>query len=164
MGAWQLDHDVVALGPLRLAVQRIAISHWKAAGALRSWGLAPLHREGQTLLVPCGTDETLWLGAWLEEDAPGATLRVTDPASGASAEAELPRDFQLTSLRGPGGTQLPLSLPHGGRRILRLELGIDRASAAVELVLLAPADWAARAGRAAPALLDQPPPLPPLLG
>jgi len=35
---------------------------------------------------------------------------VTDFAMGASAAAELPRDFQLTSLRGPGGTQLPLSL------------------------------------------------------
>ena len=164
MDPWQLDHDVVTLGPLRLAVQRIARRHWKPDGTLRSWGLAPLHREAETLLVPCGPDEALWLGAWLEDDAPGATLRVTDFAMGASAAAELPRDFQLTSLRGPGGTQLPLSLPDGGRRILRLELGLDRASAAVELVLLAPVDWAARTGRAAPALLDQPPPLPPRLG
>ena len=164
MGAWQLDHDVVALGPLRLAVQRIASSHWKPSAALRSWGLAPLHREGDALLVPCGEDEALWLGAWLEDEAASATLRVTDPAADASAAAELPRDFQLTSLRGPGETQRPLSLPDGGRRILRLELGLDRANAAVELVLLAPADWATRAGRAAPPLLDQPPPLPPRLG
>ena len=164
MGAWQLDHDVVALGPLRLAVQRIARPHWKPDGALRSWGLAPLHREGDALLVPCGEDEALWLGAWLEDEAASATLRVTDPAADASAAAELPRDFQLTSLRGPGETQRPLSLPDGGRRILRLELGLDRANAAVELVLLAPADWATRAGRAAPPLLDQPPPLPPRLG
>jgi hypothetical protein len=164
VGAWQLDHDVVALGPLRLAVQRIASSHWKPSGALRSWGLAPLHREGQALLVPCGTDETLWLGAWLEDDAPGATLRVTDPATGASATADLPRDFQLGSLRGPDGTQLPLSLPGGGCRSLRLELGQDRIRTAMELVVLGPAAWASRTGRTAPAPLDQPPPLPPLLG
>jgi hypothetical protein len=164
VSAWQLDHDVVALGPLRLAVQRIARSHWRPDGALRSWGLAPLHREGEALLVPCAEDEALWLGAWLEDDMAGATLRVADPATGASETAELPRDFQLTSLRGPGGTQLPLSLPHGGRRVLRLEFGHDRARAALELVLLGPAGWAARTHRPAPAPLDKPPPLPPLLG
>lgn len=164
MDAWQLDHDVVSLGPLRLAVQRIARSHWKPDGALRSWGLAPLHREGEALLVPCAADEALWIGAWLEEEAARATVHVGDPASGASATAELPGEFQLARLRGAATGVAPLALPDGGRRSLRLELDSVSARAPVELLLLDPAAWAARAGRTAPAPLDQPPPLPPLLG
>jgi hypothetical protein len=161
--AWQLDHDVVALGPLRVAVQRIATSHWRPSGALRSWALAPLHREGDTLLVPCGADESLWLGTWLEDGA-RAAVRVTEAAGGASAAVELPGDFQLTSLRGPDTAAVPLDLPEGGRRSLRVELDCDSAQADVELILVEPATWAARTGRAAPAPLGGPPPLPPLLG
>lgn len=164
MGAWQLDHDVVALGPLRLAVQRIASSHWRPSGALRSWGLAPLHRSGDELLVPCAADESLWLGAWLEDAEQHAALRVVDRASGASAAAELPGDYQLTFLRGPGTVAEPLALPDGGRRSLRVELDCEGAHAPLDLVLLEPAAWASRTGRKAPTPLEGPPPLPPRLG
>ena len=164
MDAWQLDHDVVALGPLRLAVQRIARPHWKPDGALRSWGLAPLHLEGQTLLVPCGADEALWLGAWLEDDAARASLRVTDPACDASATTELPREFQLTALRSTDARAMPLALPDGGSRSLRVEIDCEGRRASMELLLLVPAAWAARSARPAPDPLGQPPPLPPLLG
>jgi hypothetical protein len=162
--AWQLDHDVVALGSLRLAVQRIASSHWKPSGELRSWGLAPLHREGDALLVPCAAQETLWLGVWLEDGGSGARVRVTDEVTGMSAAVELPREFRLTALHGPDATDAPLTLPDGGCRRLRLEFDCDTARAAAELVLLTPRAWAARAGREGPAPLDQPPPLPPHLG
>ena len=47
---------------------------------------------------------------------------------------------------------------------MRVVLDSVSARAPVELLLLDPAAWAARAGRTAPAPLDQPPPLPPLLG
>lgn len=164
MDAWQLDHDVVSLGPLRLAVQRIASSHWQPSGALRSWGLAPLQREGQALLVPCGAEEALWIGAWLEEERARAAVRVADPASGASATADLPGEFQLTSLRSAGAGVTPIALPDGGQRSLQVEIDCEGRRAALELMLLEPAAWAARTGRAVPAPLDQPPPLPPLLG
>lgn len=164
MDAWRLDHDVVSLGPLRLAVQRIARPHWKPEGALRSWGLAPLHREAEALLVPCGADEALWLGAWLEEEATHASLRVTDPASGASATADLPGEFQLAALRGAGPDATPLALPDGGQRRLQVEIDCEGGRAALDLLLLEPAAWTARARRSAPVRLEGPPPLPPLLG
>ena len=164
MDAWQLDHDVVTLGPLRLAVQRIARPHWKPDGTLRSWGLAPLHRERDALLVPCGGDEALWLGAWFEDEAPRASLRLTDAVSGASATAHLPGEFQLTALRSDSTGAMPLALPDGGVRRLRLEIDCEGRRAAAELLLLEPAAWAARSSRPVPAPLGQPPPLPPRLG
>lgn len=164
MGAWQLDHDVVALGPLRLAVQRIASSHWRPSGALRSWGLAPLHGAGDELLVPCAADESLWLGAWLEDGEQHAALRVADRASGASAAAGLPGDYQLTCLLGPDAVAEALALPEGGRRSLRLELDCEGTRTALDLVLLEPAAWASLTGRKPPTPLEGPPPLPPRLG
>lgn len=164
MGAWQLEHDVVALGPLRLAVQRIAASHWQPSGTLRSWGMAPLHREGDALLAPCARGEALWIGAWLEDGDVPASVGLSDPATGASATAALPHDFQLAALGGPGKAPVPIALPQGGQRTLNLELSYGAVHAAVEVLVLDPAEWAARVGRAAPLPLTHPPPLPPRLG
>jgi hypothetical protein len=164
VGAWQLGRDVVALGPIRLAVQRIAASHWQPSSTLRSWGMAPLHREGDALLAPCAKGEALWIGAWLEDGNAPASVRLSDPATGASATAALPQDFQLAALAGPGQAPVPIALPRGGRRTLNLELSCGAVHAAVKVLVLDPAEWAARAGRGAPPQLVHPPPLPPLLG
>jgi hypothetical protein len=165
MAAWRLDHDVVVLGPVRMVVQRIAISHWRATGTLRSWGVAPLHRAGDGLFAPCAAGEAVWIGAWLDEESSAAQIHVSDVISGKSATGELPRDYQIAALSGEGGAPEPLTLSAGrDRRAFDLEIRCDQDSADVELTLLTPATWAALAGRGPPYPLDQPPPLPPLLG
>ena len=80
---WCLDGDVIVLGALRVTVQRIAASDWRPEGRLRSWGQAPMQRENDAVLLPCGADECLWLGAWLEDDAMADT--VGGPPEGAIA-------------------------------------------------------------------------------
>lgn len=161
--AWAVEGGALALGPLRLALQRIALSHWRAGARLRSWGTAPLAREDARLCVPCATDEALWLGAWVE--AGEARLRLADPASGRAARLVLPRDYQLTALDDAAGVPRPLTLAAGGAaRTLRLELDCGAARAAIALELLPPMAWAARCGRPPPPPLDEPPPLPPRLG
>ena len=161
--AWTVEGDVLALGPLQLALQRIALSHWRAGERLRSWGTAPLARERGRLCLPCAGDEALWLGAWVEEGE--ARVRLIDPLSGGEASLVLPRDYQLAALADLAGTPQPLTLAAGGAaRRLRLELDCGGSRAVIELLLLAPAAWAARCGRPAPPPLDEPPPLPPRLG
>ena len=178
---WCLDGDVIVVGDLRVTAQRIAASHWRPDGRLRSWGQAPLHREHDAVLVPCGADECLWLGAWVEDgpmdgragdprngpaDVPTpARIAVRDPASGASAVAALPDAYQLGALLREGAPPAPLQLAaHGASRRLAIELECGAMRAAFDLVLQPPTAWAAHAHRAPPAPLDVPPPLPPRLG
>ena len=170
---WCLDGDVIVLGDLRVTVARIAASHWQPDGRLRSWGQAPMQRENDAVLLPCASDECLWLGAWLEDrpaDGPAeaptpARIAVRDPASGGSAVAALPDAYQLGALRGDRAPPEPLHLAvHQASRRLALELECGAVRAAFDLVLLPPTAWAARAHRAPPLPLDAPPPLPPRLG
>lgn len=189
-GAWSLEGDVIVLGTLRVTMQRIGASHWRPDGTLRSWGQVPMQREHDTVLVPCAPAECLWLGGWMEDDPmedstagppPGPTaspmqapssaapfaarIAIRDPAGGGLAVAALPGAYQLSALRGEHAPPEPLHLraPNVSRRLaLELECGTTRA--ALDLVLLPPTVWAARAHRAPPAPLDAPPPLPPRLG
>ena len=186
---WCLDGDVIVLGDLRVTAQRIAASHWRPDGRLRSWGQAPMQRDNDAVLVPCGLDECLWLGAWVDDDpmadtiggppkgamaAPvgdamtgGSPARIVvhDPPTGARAAATLPEAYQIGTLRSAHAPPAPLQLaPADMCRRLRLELECGAARAAFELILLPPTAWAAQAHRAPPAPLDAPPPLPPRLG
>jgi hypothetical protein len=166
--SWSVDGDVLKLGSLHLAVQRIGRSHWAAGVPLRSWGPVPLHRQGVALYLPCAADEALWLGAWLEpQDTPEPAMAVAlhDPARAAAARIVLPAQTQLTALLGQGGPR-PIARdsrhPDAAAQILELEVGDARAQ--LDLVLEDPTTWAARAGRAPPPPLRGPPPLPPRLG
>lgn len=161
---WQLKHDVVALGPLRLGVQRIATSHWKPTGTLRSWGLVPLHKEADALLAPCAPAEALWLGVWLEDSEGPASVSLTDPMSGYRGFATLPGDFQIGVLHRNGSPDRSISLLTGNSYRLRLELISSEKHAVVSLLLVKPSEWSNRSGRDAPQPLGTPPPRPPLLG
>ena len=160
---WQLDGDALDGCGLRIAVQRLAASHWRPSGVLRSWGLAPLFRDGDTLCVPCADDEALWLGAWPEPAGPGGTLSLTDPASGLGASISVPAQQTITALGG----QQPIARPTDvTARTLQLVMALQTHSPVtitISLVLMAPAAWSARAGRSWTALAG-PPPLPPRLG
>lgn len=158
---WQLDGDALDGGGLRIAVQRLAASHWRPVGVLRSWGLAPLHRDGDALCVPCADDEALWLGAWPEPAGGAGELSLRDPASGLTAHISVPAQQSITAL---GGRQ-PLARSRGVE-LHTLQLAwVPRVGAllTINLVLLTPPAWSARSGRAWAALLG-PPPLPPRLG
>jgi len=158
---WQVDGDALDGGGLRIAVQRLAASHWRPSGVLRSWGLVPLHRDGDALCVPCADDEALWLGAWPEPAGGVGELSLRDPASGLTAHISVPAQQSITAL---GGRQ-PIARPRGVA-MHTLQLGLaPRAGASLttSLLLMTPAAWSARSGRAwAP--LPGPPPLPPRLG
>ena len=128
---WCLDGDVIVLGDLRVTVERIAASHWQPDGRLRSWGQVPMQRENDAVLLPCASDECLWLGAWLEEDPTDgptraltpARITVRDPASGGSAVAALPDAYQLGALRSDRTPPEPLQLAaHSDSRRLAIEL------------------------------------------
>ena len=164
LNLWQLNHDVVSLGPLRLTVQRIAYSHWNPLGTLRSWGQVPLHRESDLLLAPCTPAEALWLGVWLEEGVGPSSIGLFDPITGYQGFATLPNDFQIGVLHRTGSPDLPISLPTGNSYSLRLELVCIEKQAIASFLLISPMEWSDRTGRDAPKLLDKPPPLPPLLG
>jgi hypothetical protein len=161
---WQMKHDVVSLGPLRLTVQRIAYSHWSPHETLRSWGQVPLHKESDVLLAPCAPAEALWLGVWLEEGEGPASITLIDPISGYRGLATIPIDFQIGVLHRTGAPDLPITLPTGNSYNLRLELVCIEKQAVVPFLLLSPMEWSGRAGRDVPRPLDKPPPLPPLLG
>ena len=175
---WRLEHEVLIAGALRVAVQRIGITHWRPAGRLRSWGLAPLHREGNAVFVPCADTEALWLGAWLEEGADAARVELGRQTGGARASVTLPPDGQLSALddavQGPQPLTLAASISHRARQRgalelrleLRLELNPDSSpsTAALEFVLLTPDNWASRSGRTPTAPRTTPPPRPPRLG
>lgn len=158
---WRLDGDALDGAGLRVALQRIGLALWQPQGVLRSWGLAPLHREGEVLCVPCADDEALWLGAWPEPAGGRGTVTLQEGPAAAGSSIELPKQQAITALAGG----LPISRPSSTRRReLRLEMaapGQDPLS--LVLALLDPADWSALAGRAwAP--LAGPPPRPPRLG
>jgi hypothetical protein len=165
---WSVDGDVLKVGSLHLAVQRIDRSHWSADLPLRSWGPSPLHLEGETLRLPCAAEEALWLGAWMEPDdtpLPAASVALHDPARGATARIVLPAQTQLATLDGPEGPRpitRDLQHPEASTQVLEVQVGDARARLTV--VLEEPLAWAARAGRAPPPPLRGPPPLPPRLG
>ncbi|MEP7301642.1 MAG: hypothetical protein ABI699_08935 [Caldimonas sp.] len=167
---WSIDRDLVIAGKLRLAVQRIGIDHWRADARLRSWGLAPLHREGDAILVSCATNEALWLGAWLEETGSPASVHLRDPIGGGSARIVVPPDDQLTALENASQGRQPLALAEAGAagtgsgRTLALALEVEDCSARVDLVLLPPGEWSTRARRTPAQGRNAPPPLPPRLG
>lgn len=160
MAAWHLQRDMLVFTGLRMRLHRIGLTHWQAGTRLRSWGVAPLHRHGNSLLVPCAEGEALWLGAWLDDDMGAATLRLHDAVGAQTAAIALPLDFQLTGLRDAAGQVQALALPP---RQLRLEVHSAGAQVELTLALHAPATWAQLAERTAPAALAGPPPLPPRL-
>ena len=168
--SWRLEHDVLVAGALRVAVQRIGIGYWQPGIRLRSWGLAPLHREGDTICVPCGAGEALWIGAWLEDGVDAAHVRLRDPSTGGSGSIALPPDGQLTALAEPSRPPRPVMLTaptsHAMVQPMKLELGLESAGsdAELELLLMTPDEWAARAARTPAAPRVAPPPLPPRLG
>ncbi len=158
---WRLDGDALDAAGLCLALQRIGLSHWRAEGVLRSWGLAPLHRDGDRLCAPCGDDEALWLGAWPEAAGGSGTVTLRDGLQAEATGIELPRQQAITAL--PGGR--PIRRPAQARwHELQITLAAPGGEAVgLVLALLDPADWSARSGRPwAP--LSGPPPRPPRLG
>lgn len=164
---WRIDSDALAWAGLRLALQRIAASHWQPQGVLRSWGLAPLFREGERLCVPCGPDEVLWLGAWRDDGppsapGPGCTVGLTDPVSGQGVAMDLAQAYALTAL----ADRRPLALRPGetARAFLLALTWLGGLQRRLPLVLMAPAGWSALSGRPWAALPDQPPPPPRRLG
>ncbi len=167
MPRWALHGDLLAFAGLRLRLQRIGLDHWRAGATLRSWGAAPLHAAGERLLAPCGPAETLWIGAWLDDEAGAAEARidVTEPATGHTATLVLPPGYQIGGLADAPGQLHPLTLAaHGAAVDLRLHLRAGQARAECLLRLCAPQAWAAATGRPAPAPLTGPPPPPPRLG
>jgi len=163
---WCLNDDVVAFGNLRLAVQRIAMSHWNGEYRLRSWGVAPLYRDGDALCVTCAPDEALWIGAWLEDESNAAVVKVYDVISGTSGEINLPGAYQLSAMEAEiGGSKEPLAIPsESGSRTYRLDISLPNSRVSIDLMLLPSATWAELSGRDPPDPLDEPPPHPPLLG
>ncbi|WP_189689229.1 hypothetical protein [Pseudorhodoferax aquiterrae] len=154
--------ELLAFEGLRMRVHRIGLAHWRPGARLRSWGVAPLHRNGEQLLVPCGAREALWLGFWQdEEDGPGATVELHDRAHGRAARIVLPPDFQLTALGGAEGAAYPIAPPAAH---YELALMANGARCLLTLQLQPPREWAQAAGRAAPAALTGPPPPPPRYG
>lgn len=162
--AWQATPHALEAGPLRLAVQRIGLGHWRAEPPLRSWGVAPLHAAAGQLMVPCFDGEALWLGAWLEAGGTTAVLLLSDPASGAAGVMELPAQDQLVSLRRAGAGPEPIARGGAAERTLALLLQLGPRNTRLELQLLAPALWQSQAGREPPPPRETPPPLPPRLG
>jgi hypothetical protein len=163
--AWHLDRDLVVFEGLRLRVHRIALAHWSAAATLRSWGAATLHREGDVLHVPCADGEALWIGVWLDDELPAASVRVTAPASGYLAAIQVPEKFQIASLKGPDGSDRPIARPVASDRLdLVLDLQCGPLGVPIALSLRTPEAWATCSGRPAPDALTGPPPLPPRLG
>jgi hypothetical protein len=158
----ELQRDLLVFMGLRMRVHRIGLAHWQAGARLRSWGVAPLHRDGDQLLVPCGAREALWLGFWQdEEDGPGATVELHERTRALAARSVLPPDFQLTALRGTDGAAHAIAPPAAH---YELQLSTGGARCLLALQLQPPREWAHAAGRAAPAALTGPPPPPPRYG
>jgi hypothetical protein len=166
--AWRLDNDVLFVGALRIAMQRIGIAYWRAAAALRSWGAAPLHRQESRVLAPCSSREALWLGAWLEGDGPPARVRLQDAKRGAEGVLDVAAYGQLTTLVDAAGRPGPVSRgprPGGARRRdLALHVECRGEIEHIELALVSPALWSRLAGRTTAPERHEPPPLPPRLG
>lgn len=165
MPVWHLKDDLVSFLGLRLRMHRIGLSHWCAGARLRSWGVAPLHRDGDALQLPCADDEALWLGAWMDDDAASAGLRLSDKSGAWQTAITVPPGFQITGLHDQNGSEHPLALVgYGAQRNLVLRVQCRQADATIHMTLYAPDRWSSLAKRSAPAPLAGPPPLPPRLG
>lgn len=158
---WRLDGDSLDGAGLRVAVQRIGAAHWREQGVLRSWGLAPMHRDGDTLCVPCGDDEVLWIGAWAEPPGGRGGVSLRDGHEDPCARIEVPREQAITAL--VGGRPIVRTAPQQRRDLVLALAPLAGEPVEIALALLVPADWSALAGRDwAP--LAGPPPRPPRLG
>ncbi|TWO72402.1 hypothetical protein FN976_06785 [Caenimonas sedimenti] len=167
MQAWRVDREVLAIGAVRIALQRIALAHWRADARLRSWGVAPLVvLDSASLAVPCWPEEALWLGAWGEDDAASAAIALHLPGGLGPVRIHLPAETAITSLEDAAGGARPLAWESPEQDHLVLELAVEHAGGrvALSLVLLRPATWEQRSGRPAPPPPQSPPPLPPRLG
>lgn len=165
MSVWELKDDLVSFMDLRLRMHRIGLSHWRAGARLRSWGVVPMHRDGDTLQLPCAHDEALWLGAWMEDDTASAGLRLSDKGGVCQTAMTVPPAFQITGIHDHAGREYPLALAnYGARRDLVLRVHCSQTDTSIHLTLHTPEGWASMASRPAPAPLTGPPPLPPRLG
>lgn len=152
------------LDGLVVVVQRFGLEDWRAGARLRSWGVAPLHREGDDVLVPCEPHEALWLGLTCEDETPcSGQASLNDVLTGAEGTTQIPDDYQLGHLSTADVTEPIRLAPGHTERRLRLEFGSEPDRVSVELVLLRPQAWCDRSGREPPPALERPP-LPPLLG
>jgi hypothetical protein len=160
---FSLDDDVLSFSGVKLVVQRLGLEAWQAHGGLRSWDIAPLHREGGELLVPCSEHEALWLGITCDDGVAGV-VSFTDELSGGVGGLTLPDDYQLGSLVRAGEAK-PIRLePNEVERRLRLDVRLEhQRSLTLIFKLVTPQAWSARSRRAPPGSLERPP-LPPLLG
>lgn len=165
---WSVAREVLAIGGVRLALQRIGIDHWRPDARLRSWGIAPLHPIDSTAVAaPCWPEEALWLGAWGEEPDVLAvvSLRTAD-ASTPAARMEVPAGSAITALPDAGGSAHPIAWMGSEAEELAFTLSVEYAGAttSLDLILLRPDAWEQHSGRPAPPPRLQPPPLPPRLG
>lgn len=158
---WRLEGDALDAVGLRVAVQRIGAGAWQAQGALRSWGVAGLHRDGDTLFVPCADDEALWIGAWPEPAGLTGTVSLCAPGDVRRARIELPREQAIAAL--PGGCPITRPAAQPQHELLLTLESPAVAPVHIGLTILSPGVWTARAGRAWTPLVG-PPPLPPRLG
>lgn len=162
---WHLQDDMVSFSNLRLRVHRIGLSHWHTGARLRSWGVAPLHRDGDTLRIPCADNEAQWLGIWLDDSGASAWVRLEDPLGPWQTTITLPPGFQITGLHTQDGREHPLVLAADGAPLnLVFTLLSSDGDATIPLRMCNSHDWARMAGRPAPAALTGPPPLSPRLG
>jgi hypothetical protein len=160
---WRAVGDILRIDDLDVVVQRIALEDWRAEVRLRSWGIAPIFYDGATLLVPCGVLEALWLGITRDDVSQTGRLSLRDDRTGYEGSAQLPDEYQLTSLRLSTDIQ-PIHLAAGNaERSLMLEWRSHERSAAMNMRLVSPTAWSLLSGREVPLPLE-PPPLPPLLG
>jgi hypothetical protein len=158
---WQLEGDALHCGGLTLAFQRIGLSHWRPIGVMRSWALAPLHRQGDVLCIPCDRNEALWIGLWAQARDAQATLCLLDDARAEHTAIGFPAQAAITAL----GDRLPLARPPDQARWpLHLRVKPTGAEAiGVQIELLAPTAWSLLSVRDW-RVLAGPPPLPPQLG
>ena len=159
--------DHLAIGDVRITLNRVPAGRWTPTGALRSWARARLLQIGDEVLVPCPVEEALWLGAWSVQPPEMEDAVLLD---------EGPRQARLalregTQLRGLAPDD-PLCLPPGAaQRSLLLSVrgpsatpgAASRAPVTMTLRLLRPEPWARQAGEALEPLGEEPP-LPPRLG
>jgi hypothetical protein len=154
---WHIENDLIVCGDLRLAFQRIGVTHWQPRAVLRSWGLAPLHREDDCVCVPCGDGEVLWIGAWSEATGGKGWVSVTDAARGIAGRIGLATGYALTSL----GDQWPIDT---SAESVHVELApLTAQSVEIALRVMHARGWSIKSGRPWRALAG-PPPLPPRLG
>jgi hypothetical protein len=164
-------NDVLAVFDLRIALQRIGLAYWSAATVLRSWALAPVMVAEEGIHVPCHSNESLWIGFWLEDDArSAAVISVKEEASGLTGVARCPDAYQLTTLLDSLQHPYPICRDKGQiKRGFTVEVTVDAPSVDIikdsfQLYLVEPQAWEKASGRPAPEECQTPPPLPPKLG